>query len=124
SRRLCCLVLCLFCLRAGYFFHSFYSVPCALRSFPTRRSSDLAGRLFRWWSYHRYLGNRLRRRYHQRFRVYVLADHPGLFPNADEIGRATRLNSSHVSISYAVFCLKKNNARRLILLIAVDEAAS
>src|SRR5207249_7789690 len=24
-----------------------------------------------------------------------------------EIGRSTRLNSSHVSISYAVFCLKK-----------------
>src|SRR5207302_9467629 len=24
-----------------------------------------------------------------------------------EIGRATRLNSSHVKISYAVFCLKK-----------------
>src|SRR5437868_10950591 len=27
----------------------------------------------------------------------------------DEIGRGTRLNSSHVSISYAVFCLKKKN---------------
>src|SRR5437868_13378680 len=28
-----------------------------------------------------------------------------------EIGRSTRLNSSHVSISYAVFCLKKKTAR-------------
>src|SRR5207249_5437181 len=27
--------------------------------------------------------------------------------NALEIGKSTRLNSSHVSISYAVFCLKK-----------------
>src|SRR3712207_8052116 len=27
-----------------------------------------------------------------------------------EIGRATRLNSSHANISYAVFCLKKKNA--------------
>src|SRR5438876_2936508 len=27
----------------------------------------------------------------------------------EEIGRATRLNSSHPSISYAVFCLKKKN---------------
>src|SRR3712207_8249192 len=25
-----------------------------------------------------------------------------------EIGRSTRLNSSHANISYAVFCLKKN----------------
>src|SRR3712207_7537883 len=25
-----------------------------------------------------------------------------------QIGRATRLNSSHANISYAVFCLKKN----------------
>src|SRR5207302_8474228 len=29
-----------------------------------------------------------------------------------EIGRATRLNSSHVKISYAVFCLKKKRARQ------------
>src|SRR3712207_7873588 len=28
-----------------------------------------------------------------------------------EIGRATRLNSSHANISYAVFCLKKKNKR-------------
>src|SRR3712207_8507923 len=27
----------------------------------------------------------------------------------DEIGRATRLNSSHANTSYAVFCLKKKN---------------
>src|SRR5437868_8207095 len=26
--------------------------------------------------------------------------------------KSTRLNSSHVSISYAVFCLKKKNSRR------------
>src|SRR5690349_24075863 len=28
-----------------------------------------------------------------------------------EIGRATRLNSSHVEISYAVFCLKKKKKK-------------
>src|SRR2546430_3114786 len=27
--------------------------------------------------------------------------------------KSTRLNSSHSQISYAVFCLKKNNARRV-----------
>src|SRR5690606_41546388 len=31
---------------------------------------------------------------------------------AHEIGRSTRLNSSHVKISYAVFCLKKKKKRR------------
>src|SRR3712207_8935430 len=34
----------------------------------------------------------------------VMAHHA---PKPDEIGRATRLNSSHANISYAVFCLKK-----------------
>src|SRR5207249_5639977 len=32
-------------------------------------------------------------------------DHPDLEPDR----KSTRLNSSHVSISYAVFCLKKKN---------------
>src|SRR2546428_6452253 len=30
--------------------------------------------------------------------------------------KSTRLNSSHDQISYAVFCLKKNNARNLKLM--------
>src|SRR5689334_23726591 len=37
---------------------------------------------------------------------------PALFALADELGadrKSTRLNSSHSSISYAVFCLKKKN---------------
>src|SRR3712207_8397790 len=34
-------------------------------------------------------------------------DPPG--PQRAEIGRSTRLNSSHANISYAVFCLKKKN---------------
>src|SRR5437667_2883222 len=29
-----------------------------------------------------------------------------------EIGRATRLNSSHITISYAVFCLKKKKTKK------------
>src|SRR2546430_8912838 len=33
--------------------------------------------------------------------------------HAIEIGRATRLNSSHSQISYAVFCLKKKKNNRL-----------
>src|SRR5699024_12789419 len=31
--------------------------------------------------------------------------------------KSTRLNSSHVSISYAVFCLQKNNISRLITVM-------
>src|SRR5688500_19747792 len=30
--------------------------------------------------------------------------------------KSTRLNSSHLVISYAVFCLKKKNLRRIVLL--------
>src|SRR5690625_6442547 len=30
--------------------------------------------------------------------------------------KSTRLNSSHVAISYAVFCLKTNNQRHLLML--------
>src|SRR5436853_6044101 len=37
----------------------------------------------------------------EQLRPGVVAEH--------EIGRSTRLNSSHLGISYAVFCLKKKN---------------
>src|SRR2546430_13367502 len=33
--------------------------------------------------------------------------------------KSTRLNSSHSQISYAVFCLKKKNTTRLILLVYI-----
>src|SRR5436305_7593301 len=36
--------------------------------------------------------------------------------------KSTRLNSSHVRISYAVFCLKKKNQRLCTLLRTVSEA--
>src|SRR5438874_6951415 len=35
--------------------------------------------------------------------------------------KSTRLNSSHVEISYAVFCLKKKKAPRIILLPKIKE---
>src|SRR5699024_12106858 len=37
----------------------------------------------------------------------VAADRSVMCPAPDEDRKSTRLNSSHVSISYAVFCLKK-----------------
>src|SRR5690349_23139315 len=33
--------------------------------------------------------------------------------------KSTRLNSSHVEISYAVFCLKKKNNEHLVLLLRI-----
>src|SRR5690606_42008708 len=93
----------------------------ALHSFPTRRSSDL----------HHLHGppqQRLLRQpvIEQLDHAVGLADAPDLlegrkllvvFENAEHEGRndgvedrkSTRLNSSHVKISYAVFCLKKKN---------------
>src|SRR4051794_41189873 len=35
--------------------------------------------------------------------------------------KSTRLNSSHPSISYAVFCLKKKNNRLISLLLGITE---
>src|SRR5690606_41893211 len=69
-----------------------------LHSFPTRRSSDLrAGR-----------GERHGERCHARVggggRLGQRCAVPG---HVVEDRKSTRLNSSHVKISYAVFCLKK-----------------
>src|SRR5699024_12692466 len=90
---------------------SFYSSGDlrALHSFPTRRSSDLG----------------------------VLPEYPHILqparsasdvaePCQDNAGRppdrkSTRLNSSHVSISYAVFCLKKKTSKRRNNTTVVEE---
>src|SRR5690349_22096989 len=74
------------------FFFPCYSDRRGLHSFPTRRSSDLRAR-------------------------EVLEPHPQDHRPAHPVSRAqpdrksTRLNSSHVEISYAVFCVKKKSAR-------------
>src|SRR5699024_11824847 len=85
-----------------------YSSPRALHSFPTRRSSDLGGLsvLFRRVAPDRSLApapeaqhTRSRQRPTQR-NIFV-----PVLPTVDR--KSTRLNSSHVSISYAVFCFTK-----------------
>src|SRR5436305_10476212 len=71
-----------------------------LHSFPTRRSSDLGVRRRRREA-------ALRREPPRRARG---RRHPGARAAArarDRDRKSTRLNSSHVRISYAVFCLKK-----------------
>src|SRR5699024_12196775 len=93
-----------------------------LHSFPTRRSSDLlveqVGGILQS-SLCRHIGVRgvadtgandtvFPGRLGHRFQVLdvVGQDHAG------QDRKSTRLNSSHVSISYAVFCLKKKNQSR------------
>src|SRR5207249_11520479 len=85
------------------FFSFFFFYSCDhldLHSFPTRRSSDLPRlRLFCLSVFHVHSDSK-----HGRCR-----SHPAhIDGKLGEIDRkSTRLNSSHVSISYAVFCLKK-----------------
>src|SRR5437868_9771532 len=71
-------------------FLSFYAggTHPALHSFPTRRSSDLA-ELVRNRAFH------------------LVDDRMHHEINRAQDRKSTRLNSSHASISYAAFCLKK-----------------
>src|SRR5207253_11317456 len=100
-----------------------YSPPHALRSFPTRRSSDL--RLAAKDEFTSDLAMQAGKRAMQNAGITaeqldllivatVTPDMP--FPSTacllqQKLGdrKSTRLNSSHVAISYAVFCLKKKN---------------
>src|SRR5699024_12339282 len=91
---------------------SFFSgsgAPLPLHSFPTRRSSDLIGR--RSPAFCRRAGKHYWRRTMSQPRVVSA-------PRGARIRdrKSTRLNSSHVSISYAVFCLKKKIQMRLASL--------
>src|SRR5437773_3976255 len=89
-----------------FLLHS-YSDHRVLHSFPTRRSSDLGwgrwpARARAWWA-------------------WVAPENRRSVREARNRGQAidrksTRLNSSHITISYAVFCLKKKNFRHLRLL--------
>src|SRR5437868_8263300 len=81
-------------------FSSFFFFYCSgahrdLHSFPTRRSSDLQPS--------RHLALRVVAELGQQ--LLLLREQP--LGAAVEDRKSTRLNSSHVSISYAVFCLKK-----------------
>src|SRR5690625_5353697 len=74
----------------------------ALPSFPTRRSSDLCGGLGQLFCCGSLEPGEP-----------VHGDH--LDPGAEVLAqdrKSTRLNSSHVAISYAVFCLKKKKKPR------------
>src|SRR5207249_12240563 len=86
-------------------------------SFPTRRSSDLGGERNDDASRERVGAGRIARRDQQSARdrddarAGIVHVHVRVFhrpkKGVDQDRKSTRLNSSHVSISYAVFCLKK-----------------
>src|SRR5256885_11148269 len=78
--------------------------------FPTRRSSDLHLKKLRESG----LVEEDRDEFDSRVRIYRLKPKPmaDLKRWLEETDRkSTRLNSSHLVISYAVFCLKKNKIR-------------
>src|SRR5690606_41352414 len=95
-----------------------------LHSFPTRRSSDLKVVIFE-----EFISNQ-KKIMSEIFEFLDVEDQPTLVNQAHNISgkpknrvinkfltrnnidrKSTRLNSSHVKISYAVFCLKKKNKR-------------
>src|SRR5438874_3316269 len=76
----------------NFFFFECYGDHRDLHSFPTRRSSDLSA---------------------VQITRFPPACEPEMYGVPNSVRRrdrkSTRLNSSHVEISYAVFCLKKKN---------------
>src|SRR5699024_12410840 len=106
----CCMDTCIymlqdefiFCLQEidnislqALFFFSLYHEHRILYSFPTRRSSDLSS-VFDIYPHGKNTRNDNKSQYNKSLETYTGGDR-----------KSTRLNSSHVSISYAVFCLKK-----------------
>src|SRR5439155_26965451 len=99
-------------------FFSYSALHLYLHSFPTRRSSDLFCPEFDLLETRGTVSNGqcfIKPRQHQFLRRFSLLrqscgegpfdSRPKLRSEADR--KSTRLNSSHVAISYAVFCLKK-----------------
>src|SRR5207302_11365738 len=88
--------------------HVYFRRPGKYRcthSFPTRRSSDLGSRGSSDSCQHRFVQEDTAADA-QRSR-WALAFCPQFFLHRQADRKSTRLNSSHVKISYAVFCLKK-----------------
>src|SRR5207253_8811837 len=91
-------------------------VSCRLLSFPTRRSSDLSD-IDLMFLYGRdgetsggSQGTTTNAEYFARLAQAVLKLITEVTPEGDR--KSTRLNSSHVATSYAVFCLKKKTRVR------------
>src|SRR5699024_11278063 len=101
-----------------------FSLFCShrdLHSFPTRRSSDLTNLTILTMSLPPFILHEIVLK--SAYRLYKIYEYLlrhistlqyGLVPFQKQTDRkSTRLNSSHVSISYAVFCLKKKTHKNL-----------
>src|SRR5439155_23013786 len=105
------------------FFFKYSGAHRDLHSFPTRRSSDLVGR--DRGRARREVGegpphrsdrhDRDGRKAEEDLRQWEVLEHLACqsFHWLTRDRKSTRLNSSHVAISYAVFCLKKKNTRNI-----------
>src|SRR5205814_9152650 len=110
-------VACLVCIIFLYF--KLFGALCYFLFFPTRRSSDLAY-LFRRTRVglvrRRVTDRRWRLGHRDQVSQSPRAATPKRMSTASPSRRldrkSTRLNSSHLGISYAVFCLKKKNKTR------------
>src|SRR5439155_24541219 len=91
------------------FFFSSYGAPRDLHSFPTRRSSDLPAPPSVAAGAARAATQSAQRRIGVEAHVPVAPRHPEPAVRPRD-RKSTRLNSSHVAISYAVFCLKKKKS--------------
>src|SRR5207249_6251610 len=103
------------CLCASTFSFSSSRILPSLHSFPTRRSSDLVwatgciSSLIQSWT--RFLTTILCALLSSAFCPRRRTQNCGQEPRPRLDRKSTRLNSSHVSISYAVFCLKKKKKK-------------
>src|SRR5690606_41699694 len=99
-------------LRTLLVFRYCYGAHRDLHSFPTRRSSDLPVHLVG-----HSLGGKVAMLVALRHpelldRLVVVDIAPTASRSVGEDRKSTRLNSSHVKISYAVFCLKKKKKKK------------
>src|SRR5690625_7745575 len=95
-------IICGACMPLFFFFED-SGFTFDLHSFPTRRSSDLGAKHFPGRYGHSGAGAIAYADACHAAKVLLLGDR-----------KSTRLNSSHVASSYAVFCLKKKNSQSKI----------
>src|SRR5690625_6375773 len=93
--------------RIGFTCSSYAPLPIS-QSFPTRRSSDLE-MVHTRAEMMRALREELHNREYVEVETPMLQVQHGGAAARHRDRKSTRLNSSHVAISYAVFCLKKKN---------------
>src|SRR5438067_5996988 len=101
----------------SFFFFSCYCHHRDLHSFPTRRSSDLHARDLAAFYPEKECAWKSQEQYGLQEPTGLARISRRMVPAGHTADRkSTRLNSSHVSISYAVFCLKKKKITNLCII--------